>query len=79
LGWSFTFGESQMIPSYSGTSYWFKVRDEFSRNYFRWKGHAKAVVTDKGRLLIAKLLAWQPVFPNVNFKDSGIELGKESK
>jgi hypothetical protein len=28
LGWSFTFGESQMIPS--GTSYWFKVRDEFS-------------------------------------------------
>jgi hypothetical protein len=48
LGWSFTFGESQMIPSYSGTSYWFKVRDEFSRNYFRWKGHAKAVVTDKG-------------------------------
>jgi hypothetical protein len=30
--------------------------------------------------LIAKLLAWQPVFPNVNFlKDSGIELEKESK
>jgi hypothetical protein len=34
----------------------------------------------KARLLIAKLLAWQPVFPNVNFlKDSGIELGKGIK
>jgi hypothetical protein len=44
------------------------------------KRHAKAVVTDKGETIDCEIVGLTAGVSHVNFlKDSGIELGKESK